>query len=429
MVFGCFKKEKDPSKKKKKTKKGSKDHAVEVQDGQSAANAAPQIASDNATHEKESPVHNEGKASAKTPRATADQSASSESSSASNAKDNGKLVDPRSPRAETTPRAADAPASPRDATADSVATTTNRDALISSESSHPAVHQSPPVSPRSAATPSVPPKPNSLLTRSGSQVKSTSPVTPRSVRIEGVHAASAVPSLASGSATSSPAVAGEQPISPRRISSASSSRRGSVSGRSNSISNNDMNRIYRETDEQVASARARIFERKMTLQHDLAASMEQIERDKIHAQRASVLLGLDALDTLDLDHVEAEIATFREEEYCEEALEEKLVNEKILHQLETDVQDSKRKIDEMKDDSDSLDLDDLNSLEDKLDDIEDGSGSDDEVPSYKSTPMSPISTYDEPLTAETATIPEGESGSFSAAATPRNGAQDVEPVA
>lgn len=420
MPFGCFKKEKDPSKKSKKSKKAAKEHAEDAHEEQNnTANTVAPVANDSVTKESHAGSGANGHSASKK-RSSSDSSSSYEDLSAAKPNANGKLDDPRSPRAETTPRAADGTAVAADGVTDSTATTTNREALISSDSSHPGRDHSPS---NSTATPSIPPKPASLLTRSGSQIKSSSPMTPRSVRLDvNQENASVVPPLTG---------LGE-PVSPRRAAgSASSSRRGSLGsrGRTSSISNNDMNRIYRETDEEVASARARIMERKMTLRNDLADAVQKMESDKAYANRASVLLGIEALDGLDLDAVEADISTFREEEYREDVLEERLLNEKVQKQLETDVKDTKAKIDAMKDDSDSLDLDDLNSLEDKLDDLEDGSGSDDEEPSYKSPPMSPMSFRDDAVTADTATNPEGESVTMSANATPRHGAQDVEPVA
>ena len=417
MPFGCFKKEKDASKKVKKSKKSSNKNAEATHEDQNnTANNANNDANENVIQESHAAPAANGHASSNkaSPR---EQSSSSDDTSGSKKKSNGKLVDPRSPRAEGTPRAADGTTATAEGATDATTAAANRETLISSDSSR---DHSPSAS---TATPSIPPKPASLLTRSGSQVKSTSPMTPRSVRMDVGHENGVViPPLATSG----------EPISPRRATgSAASSRRGSLGsrGRTASISNADMNRIYRETDEEVASARARIVERKMTLRNELADAVQNLERDKAYANRASVLLGIEALDGLDLDAVEADISTFREEEYREDVLEERLLNEKVQHQLETDVKDTKLKIEAMKDDSDSLDLDDLNSLEDKLDDLEDGSGSDDEEPSYKSPPMSPMSFRDDTVTADTATIPEAESATVSANATPRHGAQDVEPVA
>lgn len=392
MPFGCFKKEKGaktPKNKKEtaddtaqETPGADKDATVTKESQQASAPAS----ANGSPRARESTANDGGKGEA-TPRTS--DGAAQDANSANGGK--GAPFDPRSPRPEKSPRsahdrsassssssyeelppAAEAAAGPKAAT--------NRDALISSESSAPGDANHAPssgttasqgelrTSNRPTAPPPRPPKPESLTNRTATDSSATpatasvesAPGTPRGNLA--LNMSTVTSPRDGGSGTTTPSSA----MSPRRNGTF---RRASIAsrGRTASISTNDYAKIVKETDEEVAQKRHVLQERKMTLKAGLAASLQQMQQEQEYAKRKSVLLGLDALDGLDLEATEMEVATFREEDYCEEALEDKILNAKMIDHLESDAKKTKEEAEALQNDSNSVDLNDLDGLDDALD--------------------------------------------------------------
>jgi hypothetical protein len=210
---------------------------------------------------------------------------------------------------------------------------------------------------------------------------------------------------------------------------------------------NDWSKIQNQTDSAMAVERKRIFERKKTLAANVEASLTALKQQEEAAKRQSTELGLDDLDDLELEGDEVALAKFKEEDFDEEVMEEKLFEKHIVAHLEEDVQETKRALQALNDNSSSMDLDDLEDLDGalNLDDSQDldglevmDSGSDDEaLPSYSrpietqmsssspsdtESPISPSNTFDEPSnTEETHTERQNSDGdlSISNSITPR----------
>ena len=158
------------------------------------------------------------------------------------------------------------------------------------------------------------------------------------------------------------------PVSPGHRGSAFS-RSGLASvGRAGSISMDEWSRLQADAKKEAVEEKERIMERKATLMADMTAALDSLKKEEEQMKRLSMVLDLNALDELALDGDELALATFKPEEYNEEdALEDVILEQKLVHHLEQDVQDAKEAITAMAADEDSLDLDDLNDLDKELD--------------------------------------------------------------
>jgi hypothetical protein len=274
---------------------------------------------------------------------------------------------PRSPKnhGKNTESAPDTPVTP---------STKDKEDLISSESSsapEPLPYVIGQMSPRPVEKPVVPPKPKIVAPLAISEVPQT------------------------------PVKAGSNNGTPRSAKSPrNSTARGSFSGdraRTNSISAGDWTKIRAETDQKIEESRPAILQRKMTLAMEMEDTLTKLKMAE--AERTDDELDLNALDDLDLDSVAVAVETFRAEDYDEGALEDKLLGEAITAQVEADVRDTKKTIEQLQDSDGSHDLAELDDLyipsdlempsESENSDhsyLEDNSDSEVEVPASKTSP-------------------------------------------
>lgn len=155
-------------------------------------------------------------------------------------------------------------------------------------------------------------------------------------------------------------------LTPRR--GAAMSRAGLESvGRSGSISMHEWTKLQADAKKEANSEKERIVERKVTLAADLTKQLSTLKEQHDASMRVSREFNLDDLDDLALDGDEVALAMFKPEEYDEEALEDVILEKKIVKHLEMDVQQAKDAIEQFADNSESLDLDDLHALDNALD--------------------------------------------------------------
>jgi hypothetical protein len=374
MPFSCFKKEKS-DKNKSKGKKG----ASKADEGQNV----PTI------EEK--------------PEASAKGAMSEDSLSLQPGQEVIPSKTPRSPRKGKTPR------TPKHDDSTNAGGITNRDGLISSESSvvqpnngteeaaaaveepkdllsatttattttpvSPRKTKSPVMSPRSADG-SIQPRASKSKHQSSPKPSSSPLISATELHLEGVSNNRPGGLLAPASARldRSYGTLGSGSFSPTFLSArnrTSTFTRSSIAsrGRTGSITMQEWSKIQQETESAVAGQRQRICERKATLAADMQVTLNALKKQEEEMNRHSTELDLDALDDLELSDDEVALAKFKEEDFNEDALEEKLLEQNIVAHLEQDVLKTKKAIDAMQDTDGSLDLDDLDNL-DNLDDLE-----------------------------------------------------------
>lgn len=149
--------------------------------------------------------------------------------------------------------------------------------------------------------------------------------------------------------------------------SAKSPRNGTARGsfssdraRTNSISAGDWTKIRTETDQKIEESRPAILQRKMTLAMEMEDTLTKLKMAE--AEHTDDEVDLNALDDLDLDSVAVAVETFRAEDYDEDALADKLLGEAITAQVEADVRDTKKTIEQLQDSDGSHDLAELDDL-------------------------------------------------------------------
>lgn len=138
--------------------------------------------------------------------------------------------------------------------------------------------------------------------------------------------------------------------------------------RSSTMSTSEWNQIQDKAEEVVSIQRESI-NRRQTLLKNQASNIALVAQQEIErAKQSDVVATLDDLDDLEraLDSEVMSIASFRPEDYNEEALTQVVMEQAIKEHLEKDIEETKRVLEAMEEE-DSLDLDDLEGLGDDLD--------------------------------------------------------------
>lgn len=225
------------------------------------------------------------------------------------------------------------------------------------EATTPAVTDSPQKSPEDATK-----------LKSPRSATTTPRKTPHSVHLplESIFTSTSQPSSAPSSARAS-VVSSRPLISPRRRVSAMSRAGMESLGRSGSISMHEWSKLQADAKKEATHEKERIVKRKVTLAANINAQLSTLRENHEASMRTSREFKLDDLDDLALDGDEVALAKFKPEEYDEQAVEDAILEQKIMEHLENDVEQAKVAINAIADNSESLDLDDLNALDDALD--------------------------------------------------------------
>lgn len=139
--------------------------------------------------------------------------------------------------------------------------------------------------------------------------------------------------------------------------------------RSSSISHSEWIKIQTKADSIVSAQRHRITERQSTLRSAASSVALAAQKEAELMKKKDHVATLDDLDDLEdaLDTEVASIASFRPEDYNEQALEQAVLEQAIKEHMEEDIMETKRVLEAMQDDQTDLNLNDLEGLDAELD--------------------------------------------------------------